>query len=285
MSEVLSTQANRTAVASLLNVHKTYAGNRRGVSGINLDLFPGEIVGFVGANGSGKTTLLHILAGLVKPDSGQVALFGNNVTPIRNRELKNSVGFASQDPALDPEMKVTEILELFCAIYGILGHVGRRPDPHNRNKKSEIEKIITDFGLDEFCLQPIARLSGGQRQRVHLAILFLQKPTLLLLDEPTNALDPDGQTRLWNMLKICRSNGSTVVIATHQLHDAENHFDRVALFSGGQIISLDTPTNLQEKHDVALAQVSSELNSAPAPGRGQGRGQGQGRGRGRSSWA
>jgi len=216
---------------------------------VNLDVRPHEILGLVGANGSGKTTLLRILAGSLAPSAGQIFCWGEKLGITRSGTVKRKLSYASQDPALDPEMTVQETIRFFESLNG--------------GRHSELPHF---FEIKELSERPIAKLSGGQRQRVHLALAFLSNPSVLLLDEPTTALDPAIQRSFWNHLRSWINTQRSVLVATHDLKEAEENFDRVAIFSNGKLLQIDRPQNIRAQFArPRLEVVYSGLLEASSP--------------------
>jgi ABC-2 type transport system ATP-binding protein len=233
---------------------------------IDLGLRAGEILGLVGANGSGKSTLLEIMAGRQAASSGEITYSGQSCGSSRMPGLRQEIAIASQDLALDPEMTALETLVFFAALYGIA-----KPQ-----QAARIEAAMAPLELESFAARRISRLSGGQRKRVHLAVTLLQQPGVLLLDEPGNALDPESRHKFLTALRSYCGEKRSIVIATHQLQDADKLFDRIAILSHGKLCALETPEKLLSQHtslEAACLALSGEpLDANPAPGRGRRRG-------------
>ncbi|HLG18621.1 MAG TPA: ABC transporter ATP-binding protein [Bdellovibrionota bacterium] len=237
------------SLARLSAVTKRFQDGTHALEGIDLEIQGGELLGLVGSNGSGKTTLLRILAGASGVTSGELYLFGQPIQSFRSRELRRRIGFVSQDPALDPEMTAEETLRLFSVLYAI---------PRSE-KAARIDQVITGMNLQDFLPRPVARLSGGQRQRLHLAISLLQQPSLLLLDEPTNALDPNVRAQFWKLLRSFVTPETAVVVATHNLGEAEEHFDRLAILSRGVLVTIARPKELLSRPGLTLEKAFFDL--------------------------
>ena len=213
-------------------------GGTTALAGVDLDLPRGQITALVGANGSGKTTLLRILAGVVEPSAGEVAVLGVG-QPARSRggarrTLRRSVSYLSQDPALDPEMTGGEILALAAALYGV----------PRRSRRAQVAELAADFGVDSHLARRVSTWSGGLKRRLHLAAGMLHDPELLLLDEPTAGLDPDGRRLLWADLAARAGRGRSVAIVTHDLAAAERHAGCVAILDRGAVVAAGAPREL-----------------------------------------
>ncbi|HEU0053377.1 MAG TPA: ABC transporter ATP-binding protein, partial [Longimicrobium sp.] len=224
---------------------KAYGGGVRALDGVTLAVPAGALLALVGANGSGKSTLLKLLAGIVAPDAGTIAVLGRD--PRRERKaLRPRLGYAGQEVALDGEMTGAETLRLFHALHALPA----------RDRSARLAAVADDFGLGAFATRPVATWSGGQRQRLHLALATLHAPRVLLLDEPTSSLDPEGRRDLWRRLSAARDGGSTVVVATHDLGDAAAHCDRVVLLHRGRVLADGAPAALVAAHARARAVVT-----------------------------
>ncbi|HET9227667.1 MAG TPA: ABC transporter ATP-binding protein [Thermoanaerobaculia bacterium] len=200
--------------ASLRGVGVRFAHAAPALAEIDLDVPPGLTV-LVGPNGAGKTTLLRVLAGLLRPDSG-------NVDIPRDRR---HIGYIPQEIALDPEMTGRETLALLAALHGV----------PRRERTDRIVRLAESFGTAGHLDQPVASWSGGLKRRLHLAAGMIHDPDLLLLDEPTAGLDKEGNDFLWAELKQRAAAGRAVVMVTHDLGSAERHADRIVTLRQGRI--------------------------------------------------
>lgn len=253
---------------SAVGVH--YGDEVWGLRELDLELVAGEILALVGANGSGKSTLLSLLAGQRLPNQGRLELFGRAAGAVRPDDLRRQIVLVPQDPALDPELSPHETLAYFAALWGMARVEAR----------AAISELLSLFGLDEVAERGVARLSGGQRQRLHLAIGLLPRSRLLLLDEPSQALDPHGREAFWRILARRRDPGGAVVIATHELPEAEALSDRILVLAEGRAVALGSAAEIRIQAGNApdLAAAFEHL-TGQRPGAAPPRGGGRGRGR------
>ena len=206
---------------------KTY-GERNVVDGISFEVKKGEIFGILGPNGAGKTTTLEMIEGMRPIDGGTATIAGIDVhkDPWAVRRI---IGVQPQSPAFQDKQKLTEIIELFSATYG---------------EKVDPKKFLDEVNLGEKANSYAEDLSGGQRQRLSIATALVHKPKVFFLDEPTTGLDPQARRNLWDLIKEIRDKGTTVIMTTHYMDEAELLCDRIAVMDRGHIIALDTPKKL-----------------------------------------
>ncbi|HEV3052201.1 MAG TPA: ABC transporter ATP-binding protein, partial [Longimicrobium sp.] len=234
---------------------KAFAGGVRALDGIDLHLPAGTLAGVIGGNGSGKTTLLRVLAGILRPDGGEVRVMGAD--PRRDR---SRLAYAGQDAALDPEMTGWETLRLFHALRGLPAS----------GRGACLDQVVDDYGLRPFADRRVGTWSGGQRQRLHLALEAIHGPPLLLLDEPTSNLDPEGRRDLWRRAAAWRNAGNTLLVATHDLAEVAAHCDRALLLHRGRLIADEAPAALVAAHGRARAVVTLAREPAGAEAHGIG---------------
>lgn len=199
---------------------------------VSFSVQKGEIFGIVGPNGAGKTTLLNCLEGLDEPSYGQIEVLGLNPTKDQN-ELSHRVGIQLQHASLPPRLKVSEALELYSSLY---------PEP-----RPWIE-LLELLDIEDKAQSRIERLSGGERQRVFIALALLNRPEIAFLDELTTALDPQSRRNMWSLVEKVRDEGTTVVLTTHYMEEAERLCDRVAIIDHGSIVALDSVSGLVESY-------------------------------------
>ncbi|MFN8160407.1 MAG: ABC transporter ATP-binding protein [Solirubrobacterales bacterium] len=197
-------------------------GGQTALGGVDLTAAPGEIVAVIGPNGAGKTTMLSIIAGIVRPDSGEVRLGAGEV------------GWVPQHAALYRRLTVEENLRLFARLEG-------HPDP-----EASVLEMLDLTGLAERRGELIARLSGGNQQRVNIAIGLLSRPAVLLLDEPSVGLDPRQRARLWQFVGGLAGGGTTVVFSTHNIAEAERYAGRLLVLADGEEMFDGSPAELRE---------------------------------------
>jgi ABC-2 type transport system ATP-binding protein len=216
------------AVLRVRFVSKSYSG-RSAIFRVNLDVAAGEIVALVGPNGAGKTTLLSIVAGLRRPNEGEVWVAGVAMDGDP-RVAHRGIGLAQQDLAVYPTSTVRENLELFGRLAGLRGSTLR----------ARMTELASALALSRDLDRPARHLSGGDRRRLHVGIAMLGRPPLLLLDEPTASLDVQQREAVWQLVRMAAAERTAVVLATNQLAEAEAVGDRVVVIDGGRVIADDT---------------------------------------------
>jgi ABC-2 type transport system ATP-binding protein len=216
-----------TAVITVDHLHKSY-GRTRAVDDVSFGVEAGEIFGILGPNGAGKTTTVECVQGLRHADGGTIRVLGLDPT-TEAAELRQRIGSQLQDSALPGRLRVAESLELFAAF-------ARNP--------VDCEELLTRWRLEEQRDKAFDNLSGGQRQRLFIALAFVNSPELVFLDELTQGLDPQARRATWDLIREIRRDGTTVVLVTHFMDEAEHLCDRVAVVDEGRVIALDTPGGL-----------------------------------------
>jgi ABC-2 type transport system ATP-binding protein len=210
----------------LTGLTKTFgspAGPVRAVRGVDLTIAPGETVALLGPNGAGKSTTIDMMLGLLKPDQGQVALFGRQPADAVKAGV---IGAMLQTGGLIRYMSVRELVETMASLY---------PNP------LPVDDALEITGTTAIAKQNTGKLSGGQTQRVRAALAIVANPDLLVLDEPTVAMDVEGRRDFWQFMRGVASSGKTVVFATHYLDEADSFADRIVLMARGRIVA-DGPT-------------------------------------------
>ena len=217
-------------VIEVRGLRKSYA-SFEAVCGIDLTISKGEIFSLLGPNGAGKTTTVEILEGFRTRDAGEVKVLGfDPATQGRaSREWRNRIGIVLQSTSDAGDLTVSETISHFSGYYS---------NPRNP------EEVISAVGLEEKSKDLIRNLSGGQRRRLDVALGIIGNPELLFLDEPTTGFDPEARRAFWSLIDGLRNDGTTIVLTTHYLDEAEALADRVAVINHGQIIEVSTPKQL-----------------------------------------
>lgn len=218
---------NRKAIIRVNNLVKTY-GDFTAVKGISFDVYENEIFGLLGPNGAGKTTTLEIIETLRDKTSGEITVDGFSVDKQAN-EIKQIIGVQLQAAGYYPNLNLVELMQLFSGLYGV-----------DVKPMDMLEKV----NLQDKAKAKYKALSGGQKQRFSIATTLINSPKIIFLDEPTTGLDPQARRNLWDLIIDIRKNGTTVVLTTHYMDEAEQLCDRVAFVEHGEIIALDTPDQL-----------------------------------------
>jgi ABC-2 type transport system ATP-binding protein len=226
------------------NVKKQYFNRgvleKEALKGVSFEIKQGEVFSLLGANGAGKTTLSSIIASLHPPTSGEVLLHGVSIyNDIIN--YRRNLGFCAQKQSLSSHMTVREHLE-FAGRYFLM---------NTKDIKARVDELFATFGLGEFAASDPAVLSGGYRQRLLIARAILHKPLLVILDEPTVALDPHVRRQLWDVIKQLKSQGTSVLLTTHYLDEAQVLSDRICLLHAGEVKHIDTPQALMSSYNKA----------------------------------
>jgi ABC-2 type transport system ATP-binding protein len=209
------------------NLKKSY-NSFEAVKGISFEVHEGEIFGLLGPNGAGKSTTLEIMETLREKTSGEITIGGFDLDKEPN-EIKKIIGVQLQTSGFYPGLKLVELIELFNGLYN------RQVDPIELLKKVNLEDKAKSL---------YKSLSGGQKQRFSIATTLINDPKIIFLDEPTTGLDPQARRNLWDLIKNIRDAGTTVIITTHYMDEAEYLCDRVAIMDEGRIIALDKPDEL-----------------------------------------
>jgi len=224
------------SVLSAHGLRKSY-GELEVVSGLDLEVAPGECFGLLGPNGAGKTTTLKLCLGLVDPDAGDIELLGEPV-PQRAREARARVGVVPQFDSLDPDFTVAENLLVFGRYFGM----------SRREVAARIPALLEFAGLAARGESRINTLSGGMKRRLTLARALVNDPQLIVMDEPTTGLDPQARHLIWERLRQLTQQGKTLVLTTHFMEEAERLCRRLAIMDHGRIIAQGSPRALIAEH-------------------------------------
>lgn len=203
-------------------------GDLTAVNGISFEVGKGEIFGLLGPNGAGKTTTLEIMETLLEKTSGEVVIDGLSIEKDQN-EIKKIIGVQLQAAGFYPNLYLPELIELFSGLYNV------NVDP------MEMLKMVD---LQEKAKAKFKELSGGQKQRFSICTTLINDPKIIFLDEPTTGLDPQARRNLWELIQTIKSNGTTIMLTTHYMDEAEVLCDRVGIIDNGKILTIDTPDNL-----------------------------------------
>ncbi len=211
-----------------------YFGDVKAVDSIDITVKTGEIFGFLGPNGAGKSTAVRMLTTLLRPTSGTATVAGFDVAKHPD-EVRRRIGVALQDAAIDPLMTGTELLRLQAVLYGI-------PQSLMKNRANE---LLERVGLTAAADRRVGTYSGGMRRRLDLALALIHQPTVLFLDEPTTGLDPMSRMSLWEEVRRLNSEGTTVMLTTQYLEEADQLADRIAIIDAGKIVREGKPQDLK----------------------------------------
>jgi len=214
-------------IISVKNLTKNY-GTFEAVKGISFDVMEGEIFGLLGPNGAGKSTSLEIIETLREKTGGEVYVNGFDLDKDPN-SIKQIIGVQLQTSGFYPGLNLVELIDLFSGLYN------RRINPND---------LLKMVNLEDKAKAKFKDLSGGQKQRFSIATTLINDPKIIFLDEPTTGLDPQARRNLWDLIKTIRAKGTTVIITTHYMDEAEVLCDRIAIIDSGRIIALATPDKL-----------------------------------------
>ncbi|MES2371349.1 MAG: ABC transporter ATP-binding protein [Bacteroidota bacterium] len=232
-------------IISVKDLHKQY-GDFKAVKGISFDVMEGEIFGLLGPNGAGKSTTLEIIETLRIKTSGEVIVNGLNLDDSPN-EIKKIIGVQLQTSGYYPGLTLTELIALFAGLY---------------NEVVDPLALLDTVNLRDKAKAKFKELSGGQKQRFSIATTLINKPRIIFLDEPTTGLDPQARRNLWDLIRDIRSQGTTVIITTHYMDEAEVLCDRVAIIDSGKIISLNSPDKLIDELVASGFEKPKEVKQA-----------------------
>jgi len=218
------------------------------VNEVSFEVRAGICFGLLGPNGAGKTTTVEIIEGVTPATAGEVYYFGK----LAGNRFREEVGIQFQNTALQDYLTVRETLQMFRSLY---------------DRKADLEHIIRECSLEDLQDRDNRKLSGGQRQRLFLAVALVNKPRLVFLDEPTTGLDPQARRNFWDLVGRIRADGTTVILTTHYMDEAQILCDEIAIMDVGQIITQGNPAALLQEHyqsviiELPLEDVSGDLDS------------------------
>ncbi len=222
---------------------KTF-GKNRAVDGVDLLVPTGSIYGVLGPNGAGKTTTLNMLATLLRPDGGTAKIFGHDIEH-EAQVVRQLLGVTGQYASVDEVLSAKENLIIFARLLGL----------SKSEAKQKADELLEEFGLTEAAKRPIAKFSGGMRRRLDLAVSLIAQPPLIFLDEPTTGLDPRTRTQMWGTIRKLVENGSTILLTTQYLDEADQLADRIAVIDQGKVVAEGTPNELKSSVGVATLHL------------------------------
>lgn len=246
MSQTATTADTRTSgqLPAALSIHgltKRYADGTLALENLDLEIPAGSFFGLLGPNGAGKTTLIGAVCNLIRLSSGEISVFGH---PGSSMSARRMIGIAEQEPNLDKFLTVYETLLYHGGYYGMSGE----------EASERAEQMIDAFDLRGKRDVEAPKLSGGMRRRLLLARALLHRPRLVILDEPTAGVDLELRHELWRYIRGLHEQGTTILLTTHYLEEAEALCDEIALISGGRIVARDTAAGLKQSHGVATLE-------------------------------
>ncbi len=223
-------------------------GDIRAVDHVDFDIEKGECFGFLGPNGAGKTTIMRMFYCLYAPTEGHIEIMGMDIKRHASK-IKSKIGVMPQDNSLDLELSALKNLIVYARYFDI---------PYKISKGLALD-LLDYAGLTEKAHENIRNLSGGMQRALLLARAIINGPEILILDEPTTGLDPHSRRNVWNKLKDLKEKGTTLILTTHYMEEAERLCDRVAIMDRGRIIIIDSPKNLIEVYGGNLEDVYLKL--------------------------
>jgi ABC-2 type transport system ATP-binding protein len=232
---------------------KRYDEGVLAVDRLDLQVYPGEVFGLLGPNGAGKSTTAGMLTTRVLPTGGRALVAGIDVV-AHPAQAKQVIGVVPQTNTLDRALTVWENLYFHGLFFGM----GRR------EARRAADQALVLFRLDDRANAPVAALSGGMAQRLMVARAILHRPSVLFLDEPTAGLDPQSRIALWEILGTLRAEGPTVFLSTHNMEEADEHCDRLAIMDEGHLLAVDTPSGLKasvEADSVVTVSATGDLDA------------------------
>lgn len=241
-------------------LHKTYRGSakmppKHALKNINLEIPRGSIFGLLGPNGAGKSTFINILAGLVAKSEGEAHIWGMNID-TNPRKARAAIGVVNQEVNMDPFFTPIESLELMAGFYGV------------PKKERRSQEILEAVGLGDKADAYVRQLSGGMKRRLMVAKALVHNPPVLILDEPTAGVDVELRRSLWEYVRELHARGTTIILTTHYLEEAEELCDRIAIINHGEIVANEATGDLLKRLDfkTLLVTPSAVLTAAPVLG-------------------
>jgi daunorubicin resistance ABC transporter ATP-binding subunit len=235
-------------------------GDNRAVDGVDLNVRAGTVYGVLGPNGAGKTTTISMLATLLRPDGGDAFVFGHDIRK-EQQIVRQLLGVTAQFASVDETLSANENLMIFARLLGLSG----------REAKAKTAELLEEFGLTDAAKRPLKKFSGGMRRRLDLAASLIAQPPLIFLDEPTTGLDPRTRAQMWDTIRRLVSTGSTVLLTTQYLDEADQLADRIAVIDRGRVVAEGTADELKASVGESSLQLrltdppTSRTPAAPSP--------------------
>jgi ABC-2 type transport system ATP-binding protein len=240
------------AAITIRDLQKTYAGGKRALDGVTLNVPRGQIFGLLGPNGAGKSTLINILSGMVQKSGGSVGIWGFDID-THPRNAKRAIGIVPQEILFDPFFTPAETLELTAGLYGVR--------PEHRRTMELLRAVHLEDKADAYS----RTLSGGMKRRLLVAKAMVHSPPILVLDEPTAGVDVELRQQLWAFVRSLHAQGVTIVLTTHYLEEAEELCDRIAIINHGKLIANEETRTLVGRAQEKAVEVTVDRDVAAAP--------------------
>lgn len=222
---------------------KTF-GQQTAVDQVSFNIKRGEVFGLLGPNGAGKTTTLRMMTTLLQPTSGDIKIFGHDVK-TESQTVRSLFGLTGQYASVDEDISARENLMIFSRLNGL----------SRQEAKARTAELLEEFSLVNSADKAISNFSGGMRRRLDLAVSLITRPALIFLDEPTTGLDPRTRTQMWDTIRQLVAAGSTIVLTTQYLEEADELADRIAVIDHGKLVSIGTPAELKAQVGGAKLRV------------------------------
>lgn len=222
------------AVVEAVDVH-CCAGGREILHGISLKVCQGEVLGLLGPNGAGKTTFIKLLCGLGPCSGGRLYIDGRAAGKQRSVAMKKMLGLVPQENNMERELTVRESMRYYGELYGV-GDAGQRT-----------EEVLREFGMQEWADKKTEQLSGGMHRRAMIARACIPRPGIMVLDEPSVGLDPAMRQEIWQQVRQLRRQGTTILLTTHYMEEAESLCSRIAIMEKGRLLLVDTPEGIKRR--------------------------------------
>ena len=222
-----------TVAIAVESVEKRY-GTFQALAGVSLEVAEGEFFALLGPNGAGKTTLISALAGLTRPNAGQLSVMGHDVV-TDYKAARRALGIVPQENVFDPFFSVRETLRFQAGYFGI---------PRSTSLDNWIDELLGKLSLTDKADQNMRQLSGGMKRRVLVAQALVHKPPVIVLDEPTAGVDVELRQTLWQFIRELNTAGNTILLTTHYLEEAQQLCSRIAMLKAGKIVAMDTTEHL-----------------------------------------